>query len=610
MPDGFSCVGIAAAVPVGVWALLQGWDPAHPDQITAEVVYYGPDGTEGVSWWEPGAWALNADSAGNVYVLRPRSDSVAGNEIVCYDALGQIQKQLPLSLDDYPGDFVLTPEGTVLVFTWAAYVHFCTQAYGMREYDWQGNVLLTLGDEQDVLSRGTLISPGRAVVAPDGQTYVRAGCGTGSDSCDFGPVYVVRFGPAGDLAEVTETPGYPFYNWMTGEVELLAEGDNMVAGDGTTHAWVCTEPGNPLWAPVPDTDSVQWQGPIYICAYDQGVHETHLVSGPTVSGEAPCCTTPAVAQEPGGTFVVGLYAFWQPGVGIAWGGVFDADWNLLSSWQASAPPSHWWISSVTRDVTGSFYLAGDTSISKFSSSGQYLGEIGQWPGAEGKTGSLMLWSSSVHVDEIGHVRVLDAAAGRMLVFTYRPGPFADVPWYHWAKDAVQAAVDAGIVGGYADGTYQPNGAVTRDQMAVYIARALAGGDGNVPPGPGSATFPDVPSDHWAYDYVEYAAANHIVAGYPDGNYRPTWQIDRGGIAVFIARAIATPTAGVDLVNYTPPATPTFPDVATDHWAYKYVEYIAGQAVASGYWDGTYRPATVVTRDQMAVYVQRAFKLPI
>ena len=45
------------------------------------------------------------------------------------------------------------------------------------------------------------------------------------------------------------------------------------------------------------------------------------------------------------------------------------------------------------------------------------------------------------------------------------------------------------------------------------------------------------------------------------------------------------------------------------WAYKYVEHIRGEGVTGGYPDGTYRPTLAVTRDQMAVYVQRAFALP-
>jgi hypothetical protein len=149
-------------------------------------------------------------------------------------------------------------------------------------------------------------------------------------------------------------------------------------------------------------------------------------------------------------------------------------------------------------------------------------------------------------------------------------------------------------------------------MAVYVSRALAGGDANVPTGPATATFSDVPTDYWAFKYVEYAVAQNVVKGYSDGTYKPTDEVDRGQMSVFIARAIATPTAGADLVNYTPPSTPTFPDVATTFWAYKYVEYIAQPSIAvtQGYPDGDYHPEYICARDQMAVYVARAFKLPL
>ena len=192
------------------------------------------------------------------------------------------------------------------------------------------------------------------------------------------------------------------------------------------------------------------------------------------------------------------------------------------------------------------------------------------------------------------------------------GPFDDIPPTHWACGQIEACAAAGIVAGYDDGTYRPTLPVTRDQMAVYISRALAGGDEHVPTGPETATFSDVGADHWAYKYIEYAASQGIVGGYDDGTYRPTVEVDRAQMAVFIARAIVTPTSRPDLPGYSPPETPTFPDVGTDHWAYKYIEYIAQPSVAvtQGYDDGTYRPENVVTRDQMAVYVQRAFDLPM
>ena len=141
--------------------------------------------------------------------------------------------------------------------------------------------------------------------------------------------------------------------------------------------------------------------------------------------------------------------------------------------------------------------------------------------------------------------------------------FDDVPLDDWAYPYVKAAVDAQIVAGYPDGTYKPTDPVTRDQMAVYISRALVGGDVYVPTQPAQVSFPDVPADYWAYKYVEYAKTENVVGGYPDGSYQPTVTVDRGQMAVFIARAIAAPTDRPDLTSYTAPAPATFSDVPTD-----------------------------------------------
>ena len=185
-----------------------------------------------------------------------------------------------------------------------------------------------------------------------------------------------------------------------------------------------------------------------------------------------------------------------------------------------------------------------------------------------------------------------------------PAPFPDIPGDCWAFDAIKACATAGLVGGYPDGAYHPELPVTRDQMAVFISRALAGGDAGVPAGPETATFSDVPTSYWAFKYVEYAKSQGVVGGYPEGTYQPTVPVTRDQMAVFVARAIAGGDASVP----TGPATATFPDVPTGFWAFKYVEYIKTQGVTGGYPDGTYRPALGVTRDQMAVYVARAFGL--
>jgi hypothetical protein len=191
-----------------------------------------------------------------------------------------------------------------------------------------------------------------------------------------------------------------------------------------------------------------------------------------------------------------------------------------------------------------------------------------------------------------------------------PGEMIDVPADYWAYPYIKAALQAGLMSGYSDGTFRPTLPVTRAQMAAYIARGIAGGDQNVPAGPSESRFSDIPPDYWALKYIEYLAGLTVVQGYDNGTYRPDGEIDRAQLAVYIARAVATPPGESGLAGYVPPARPTFSDVLRRFWAYSYIENIAAQGIVQGYDNGTYRPSLTVTRDQMAVYLTRAFQLPL
>ncbi len=197
------------------------------------------------------------------------------------------------------------------------------------------------------------------------------------------------------------------------------------------------------------------------------------------------------------------------------------------------------------------------------------------------------------------ITIKDVPAGREEIFP-------DVPLDFWAYAQAKACVDAGIVTGYDDGLYHPERQVTRDQMAVYIARALAGGDGNVPAGPVQASFGDVPTNHWAYKYIEYAVSHDVVQGYDATHYVPDAVVDRGQMAVFVARSQGWVNLGDDMTT----APQVFPDVPAGFWAGTAVKACVDHAVVQGYLDGLYHPSDPVTRDQMAVYVARAFQLSL
>jgi len=122
-------------------------------------------------------------------------------------------------------------------------------------------------------------------------------------------------------------------------------------------------------------------------------------------------------------------------------------------------------------------------------------------------------------------------------------------------------------------------------------------------------FPDVCVHFWAWESIRATSAAGIVQGYNDGCYHPEWPISRDQMAVFISRSICTPTGEAGLVDYIPPETATFSDVATIYWAYKYIEYAAEHNIVTGYEGNLYQPTWEVTRGQMAVFVARALVTP-
>jgi uncharacterized repeat protein (TIGR02543 family) len=188
------------------------------------------------------------------------------------------------------------------------------------------------------------------------------------------------------------------------------------------------------------------------------------------------------------------------------------------------------------------------------------------------------------------------------------GLFTDVPACHWAYDEIKACAAADIVRGYGDGSFQPDLAVDRAAMAVFLSRALCGGD-QVPSGPRAPSFRDVLRQHWAYDCVEYLAACDVVAGYNQEVYLPGGPVTRDQMAVFIARCRGKHADDDGPADFLPPPEPTFADVPSDFWAHRHIEYLAHEHVVAGYPDGSYEPHQQVSRAQMAVFVQRAFQLP-
>ena len=89
------------------------------------------------------------------------------------------------------------------------------------------------------------------------------------------------------------------------------------------------------------------------------------------------------------------------------------------------------------------------------------------------------------------------------------------------KDAVSTMTALGIINGKEDGSYfDPTGTVTRAEMAKMLCVAINGGVDPVLGVKDTPTFTDIKGT-WAESYIEYCAANGIIAGRGNNKFDPT-----------------------------------------------------------------------------------------
>ena len=102
---------------------------------------------------------------------------------------------------------------------------------------------------------------------------------------------------------------------------------------------------------------------------------------------------------------------------------------------------------------------------------------------------------------------------------------------HWAQAHIAAAVQAGILKGYPDGSFRPEQEVTREEMAAMLTRMI-----QLDYSGKNAPFTDVDSERWSYDEIRALAGAGILKGYEDGSFRPERILTRGEMAALLERA--------------------------------------------------------------------------
>ncbi|SEL15427.1 S-layer homology domain-containing protein [Paenibacillus sp. OK003] len=136
--------------------------------------------------------------------------------------------------------------------------------------------------------------------------------------------------------------------------------------------------------------------------------------------------------------------------------------------------------------------------------------------------------------------------------------FTDVTSSHWAQAAISAAAQSGSFQGYTDGSFKPDQAITRAEMAVVLQPLLTSAQMTTAP----TAFTDV-NEHWAQQAVEQLSSAGVVTGYTDGTFRPSQPITRAEAVTMLNKLIG--------LQAETNAAGQWSDVPATHWAYEAIE---------------------------------------
>lgn len=129
-----------------------------------------------------------------------------------------------------------------------------------------------------------------------------------------------------------------------------------------------------------------------------------------------------------------------------------------------------------------------------------------------------------------------------------------------------------------------------DQKKIFGQVDFVAATVEQPPNPGTG-FRDVLANYWAKGYIEALASQNIIAGFPDGTFKPNDPVTRAQFATIVTKAL-TPPVKRSAIN--------FRDVSSNFWAFAAIRSAYQSQFVSGYPDGTFKPQQEIPRVQALV----------
>lgn len=161
--------------------------------------------------------------------------------------------------------------------------------------------------------------------------------------------------------------------------------------------------------------------------------------------------------------------------------------------------------------------------------------------------------------------------------------------------AIEYVTVRGIMNGYPDGSFKPDGFITREEMAKIFSKAMKNYD--TKPYGTLKYFSDMVPERWSYEYVTELSQYDIINGYPDGSFKPNNHITREEFTKMYAGAFRY-MAETDINIF---AESSFPDVQ-GRWSEIFIASIYEQLLGYTAYhapEGLFYPEEYVDREEVA-----------
>ncbi len=186
--------------------------------------------------------------------------------------------------------------------------------------------------------------------------------------------------------------------------------------------------------------------------------------------------------------------------------------------------------------------------------------------------------------------------------------FKDLDSDFYAQTAIQKTAEMGFISGYPDYTFRPNQPLTRIQALVSLVNGLGLTGSN----PHILTIfsdrAEIPS--YAMQKVAIATQRNLVVNYPDlTKLNPNQDITRGEMVVFLYQAlVATGKYSAITSPYIVNLSSTIPSFSDikNHWAEEFIRRLADLDLIRGFNDGSFQPDQPINRGQYANLIAQIF----